>query len=102
MVGRVSLKSVTEITWPERACKSRLIGGQHYIIIFTGKWKKIVVKVIEGGTLIDGTGRDPRQNVVIIAEGDKIKAVGKKVTFDTYHMLKLLALRIDIRYEMFH
>ncbi len=34
--------------------------------------------VIEGGTLIDGTGGAPRQNAVIVMEGDRIKAVGTK------------------------
>ncbi len=39
--------------------------------------KKNSNKVIEGGTLIDGTGQDPRENVLII-KGNKIKVVGKK------------------------
>ena len=34
--------------------------------------------VIEGGTLIDGTGVAPRQNTVIVMEGDRIRAVGTK------------------------
>jgi len=34
--------------------------------------------VIEGGTLIDGTGAAPRQNAVIVMEGDRIRAVGTK------------------------
>ena len=34
--------------------------------------------VIEGGTLIDGTGAAPRQNAVIVMEGDRIQAVGTK------------------------
>ena len=36
------------------------------------------VLVIEGGTLIDGTGAAPRQNAVIVMEGDRIRAVGTK------------------------
>ena len=34
--------------------------------------------VIEGGTLIDGTGAAPRQDAVIVMEGDRIRAVGTK------------------------
>jgi imidazolonepropionase-like amidohydrolase len=33
--------------------------------------------VVEGGTLIDGTGRAPIENSVIVIEGDRIKAVGR-------------------------
>ena len=32
--------------------------------------------VLEGGTLIDGTGRPPQPDAVIVVEGDRIKAVG--------------------------
>jgi len=34
--------------------------------------------VIEGGTLIDGTGGTPLRNAVIVMEGDRIRAVGTK------------------------
>ena len=34
--------------------------------------------VIEGGTLIDGTGRAPLRDAVIVIEGNKIAAVGEK------------------------
>ena len=34
--------------------------------------------VIMGGTLIDGTGRDPIENVVIVIKGARIESVGKK------------------------
>lgn len=34
--------------------------------------------VIEGGTLIDGTGRAPLRDAVIVIEGNKIAAVGQK------------------------
>jgi hypothetical protein len=33
--------------------------------------------VIQGGTLIDGTGRPPIENSVIIIEGDRFKAIGR-------------------------
>jgi len=33
--------------------------------------------VIQGGTLIDGTGRPPIDNSVIVIEGDRFKAVGR-------------------------
>jgi imidazolonepropionase-like amidohydrolase len=34
--------------------------------------------VIAGGTLIDGTGRAPIENAVIVIEGERIKAVGRQ------------------------
>src|SRR5262245_19572690 len=34
--------------------------------------------VIEGGTLIDGTGRPPVEDAVIVIEGNRFKAVGKR------------------------
>ena len=34
--------------------------------------------VLQGGTLIDGTGRPPIENAVIVIEGDRIKAVGRR------------------------
>src|SRR5207249_1400789 len=34
--------------------------------------------VIAGGTLIDGTGNPPLENVVIVIEGERIKSVGKR------------------------
>src|SRR6476646_3955800 len=36
------------------------------------------VLVLEGGTLIDGTGRSPVTDAVVVVEGTRIKAVGKK------------------------
>jgi imidazolonepropionase-like amidohydrolase len=35
------------------------------------------ILVIQGGTLIDGTGRPPIDNSVIVIEGDRFKAVGR-------------------------
>src|SRR5215204_17838 len=34
--------------------------------------------VIQGGTLIDATGREPIEDAVIVVEGERIKAVGKR------------------------
>lgn len=36
------------------------------------------VKVIKDGMLIDGTGKDPIENAVILVEGSRIKEVGEK------------------------
>ena len=36
------------------------------------------VLVLQGATLIDGTGRPPVQNAVIVIEGGRIKAVGTR------------------------
>src|SRR5262247_483279 len=34
--------------------------------------------VIQGGTLIDGTGRAPLENAVIVIEGNRFKAIGRR------------------------
>jgi imidazolonepropionase-like amidohydrolase len=34
--------------------------------------------ILEGGTLIDGTGRNPINNAVVVIEGNRIKSVGTK------------------------
>ena len=34
--------------------------------------------VIDGGTLIDGTGNPALENAVIVVEGERIKSMGKK------------------------
>jgi hypothetical protein len=34
--------------------------------------------VLQGGTLIDGSGREPLENAVVVIEGNRIKAVGKQ------------------------
>ena len=34
--------------------------------------------VIQGGTLIDATGRDPIEDAIIVVEGERIKAIGKR------------------------
>src|SRR5262245_57258555 len=34
--------------------------------------------VLDGGTLIDGTGKNPINNAVVVVEGGRIKAVGSK------------------------
>src|SRR5438093_3552248 len=36
------------------------------------------VLVLEGGTLIDGTGRSPIADAVVVVEGSRIKAVGTR------------------------
>jgi imidazolonepropionase-like amidohydrolase len=36
------------------------------------------IMVLEGGTLIDGTGRNPINNAVVVIEGNRIKSVGTK------------------------
>ena len=38
------------------------------------------VTVIEGGTLIDGTGRSPIANAVVVIQGNRIAAAGPKGT----------------------
>jgi imidazolonepropionase-like amidohydrolase len=36
------------------------------------------VMVLEGGTLIDGTGRAPVADAVVVVDGNRIKAVGRR------------------------
>ena len=45
---------------------------------FTSHAQKATPLVIQGGTLIDGTGRPPLENAVIVIEGERIKAVGRR------------------------
>ncbi len=40
--------------------------------------QKATPLVIQGGTLIDATGRAPMEDAVIVIEGERIKAVGKR------------------------
>ena len=49
--------------------------------------------VLQGGTLIDGTGKDPVPNAVIVIEGDRIKAIGKpgEVTIPTVVVSRSMA-----------
>ncbi len=41
-------------------------------------WAQNQTLVLEGGTLIDGTGRTPVSDAVIVIEGSRIKAVGSR------------------------
>jgi imidazolonepropionase-like amidohydrolase len=45
---------------------------------FTSHAQKATPLVIQGGTLIDATGRAPMEDAVIVIEGERIKAVGKR------------------------
>jgi len=36
------------------------------------------VLVLEGGTVIDGTGKPPIPDAVVVVEGDRIKAIGPR------------------------
>ena len=41
---------------------------------------QVVKSLIEGGTLIDGTGRPPEEDVSLLVEGGVIKEIGRKIT----------------------
>ncbi len=43
-----------------------------------GRAQKPALLVLQGGTLIDATGRPPLEDAVIVVEGERIKAVGKR------------------------
>jgi hypothetical protein len=56
-----------------------------FLIVFTavslptaGRAQKSGILVLQGGTLIDATGREPIEDAVIVIEGERIKAVGKR------------------------
>lgn len=50
------------------------------------------VLVLDGATLIDGTGRPPLADAVVIVEGTRIKAVGKKGTLSYPASARVLRL----------
>jgi len=55
--------------------RSDLLSESNQPIGTSHNLEKPVIAVV-GGTLIDGTGKEPLPNAIIIIEGDKIKAVG--------------------------
>lgn len=64
------------LLWPLHACVLALATA-----MLEPPWLRAqteVVTVIEGGTLIDGTGRPAVPNAVIVIEGNRIKAVGAR------------------------
>jgi Amidohydrolase family len=48
-----------------------------WLTAFAGLPAQAQTLVIQGGTLIDGTGRPPIDNAVIVIEGDRFRAVGR-------------------------
>src|SRR6516165_12684133 len=48
------------------------------LLIASGPAAQPRTLVLEGGTLIDGTGRRPVADAVIVIEGERIKTVGTK------------------------
>jgi imidazolonepropionase-like amidohydrolase len=48
-----------------------------WLAAFAGLPAQAQTLVIQGGTLIDGTGRPPIDNAVIVIEGDRFRAVGR-------------------------
>jgi len=49
-----------------------------FLIMWNGAWGQGPALVIEGGTLIDGTGRAPVRDAVVVIEGSRIKAAGAR------------------------
>ena len=49
-----------------------------FFLAWNPAWGQNETLVIEGGTLIDGTGRNPVRDAVVVIEGSRIKAVGTK------------------------
>jgi imidazolonepropionase-like amidohydrolase len=50
------------------------------------------MKVLQGMLLIDGSGKEPLENAVVVLEGDKIKAVGKAGEIDTSSAAEVIDL----------
>jgi len=48
------------------------------VVAASGVLAQEKIVVLEGGTLIDGTGRPPVTDAVVIVEGSRIKAVGRR------------------------
>ena len=55
-----------------------LIGATIVAAPVLSQAQRVPSLVIQGGTLIDGTGRAPLEDAVIVVEGERIKAVGKR------------------------
>jgi amidohydrolase family protein len=60
--------------------KRRIIALGTAAVVFCGiqMMGQTQTLVVEGGTLIDGTGRDPISNAVVVIEGNRIRAIGTK------------------------
>ena len=58
-----------------RLFATALLGAAAYLWMYSALAQTSLV--IQGGTLIDGTGRAPIENSVIVIEGNRIKAVGR-------------------------
>ena len=54
-----------------------LLGGVALVAASRGPAAQAQNLVIQGGTLIDGTGRAPIENSVIVIEGNRFKAIGR-------------------------
>src|SRR5689334_22445802 len=54
-----------------------LLGGVAVIAQVAPQAAQAQTLVIQGGTLIDGTGRAPIENSVIVIEGNRFRAVGR-------------------------
>lgn len=51
-----------------------------FILLASPVWGQSSVIVIEGGTLIDGTGSPPRPEITIIIEGNRIRQIGDRLS----------------------
>ena len=61
-----------------KSCKIVLLLS--LLLAWNPAWGQNETLVIEGGTLIDGTGRGPIRDAVVVIEGSRIKAVGTRGT----------------------
>ncbi len=78
---KINARKNTRTTMANRRMKTLIFGCAFFIALAlpaVGHAQKPVPLVIQGGTLIDATGRTPIENAVIVVEGERIKAVGKR------------------------
>src|SRR5689334_11046984 len=58
--------------------RSVVAGSLCVVVLVSAALSQSNVTAIVGGTLIDGTGRPPVRNAVVVLEGNQIKAVGTR------------------------
>ena len=78
---KINARKNTRTTMANRRMKTLIFGCVFFTAVAlptVAHAQKPVPLVIQGGTLIDATGRTPIENAVIVVEGERIKAVGKR------------------------
>jgi hypothetical protein len=53
-----------------------VVSGESTPYLYRGRWRAQTL-IIEGGTLVDGTGRQPIENSIIVIEDSRFNALGR-------------------------